>query len=254
MAPVTMAEEAALIQKINDTLTKIENKATEIIDDINKFLGHWYIPGFLKDGVRKAGEWLVAQLKKMWDALAEIITNMGSPSTLWNTADAWSGQVGGPVSGLSGNADPAQSTALQQWTGTAATAYSTTLGPQRKAIDAIKTTFTDPISTQLSAVARAIWIFWGALIAGLVALVAALVGAAASSATIVGLPAAPFIAAAGVLVFLGAFFVAGENLRGACSDANSVLTQKLNADSAFKGGQWPKATADALTDGSLSDG
>src|SRR5438034_1405101 len=149
MAPVTMAEEAALIQKINDTLTKIENKATEIIDNINKFLGHWYIPGFLKDGVRKAGEWLVAQLKKMWDALA---------------------------------------------------------------------------------------------------------GAAASSATIVGLPAAPFIAAAGVLVFLGAFFVAGENLRGACSDANSVLTQKLNEDSAFKGGQWPKATADALTDGSLSDG
>jgi hypothetical protein len=252
MAPVTLADEGQIIQKINDLLQKIEKTANEIVDGINGWLSK--LPGFLTGGIRSATEKFVGLMNEMFSALAEIVTNMGSPATLWNRADAWSSQVGGPISGLSGNADPAQSPALQCWTGAAAEAYKETLGPQRKAIDAIKAIFTDPISSALSAVARAIWVFWGALIAGFAALVVALIGALASTATIVGLPAAPFIAAGGALIFIGAFFAAGEVLRSQCSDSNTTLVGKLNDNTAFRGGLWPVATAGALTDGSLTDG
>lgn len=253
--PVSAAQEAQIIQKINDCLAKIESKADELVANVNGFLSNWAVPGFIKDKVRAATTWLIEQLRRAFDAVAEIVTHMGSPATLWATADAWSRQVGGPVSNVSGDADPAQSQALQDWTGQAATAYSTTLGPQRKAIDAVKSTFADPISSQLSAVARAIWVFWGAVVVALAALVACMIGAVASSATILGLPAAPFIAGAGALAFCAALLVGGENLRSQCSDSNTTLTQKLADDSALRGGVWPPAVAAAqLSDGSMSDG
>jgi hypothetical protein len=251
MAPVTFDDESQIVQKINDLLKKIEKTANDIVDAINGWLNK--LPDIFTRGIRAATEKFVDLMNRVFAAVAEIFTNLGSPATLWHTADAWSAQVGGPVSGLSGNADPAQSAALQRWTGTAADAYKETLGPQRKAIDAIKANMTDPISTALSAVARAIWVFFAALITGFVALVGALIAALGSTATIVGLPAAPFIAGAGALVFIAAFYTAGQILRSQCADSNTTLVAKLNDNTAFRDGKWPVATANALTDGSLTD-
>lgn len=58
----------------------------------------------------------------------------------------------------------------------------------------------------------------------------------ASSASIVGLPAGPFIAGGAALAFLACFFAGGMNLRGAAADQNVKLRQKLNDNASFREG------------------
>jgi hypothetical protein len=170
-------------------------------------------------------------LSECWDAVVEICTNMGSPSALWNTADAWSDSVGGPVSGQVQSAEAGSLEVDDNWDGTAADRYRQNLPMpmQKTALERVKTTFSDGISSALSDVAKGIMAFWGGLVVALGALVAGIIGALASSATIFGLPAAPFIAAGAALV---------------CSSANSTLRQKLNDNTGYRDGHWPPATTE----------
>jgi hypothetical protein len=243
MAPgATAAEEAALIAKINDVVGRIEAKTTELQNSINSKL-HW-LPGFLQDKVIAGWNKFTKFLKECWDALVEIFTNMGSPSTLWNTADAWSNNVGGPVSGEVQSAEAGSLEVDDNWDGTAADKYRQNLPMQKTALEKIKTTYTDGISSALSDVAKGIIAFWGGLIVALGSLVAGIIGALTSSATILGLPAAPFIAAAAALAAVGAFYSGGLILKSVCSSANSTLRQKLNDNTGYRDGHWPPATTE----------
>jgi hypothetical protein len=65
--------------------------------------------------------------------------------------------------------------------------------------------------------------------------------ALASTATIVGLPAGPFIAGAAALVASGAIIIGAETLKAVSSSANTALRQRLAENSGFHAGHWPPA-------------
>ncbi|NJC68557.1 hypothetical protein HC031_02285 [Planosporangium thailandense] len=250
-SPVPAAEEAELLQRLTDLLDTVRRKTTELVDTVDRTLRA--LPAAVAAPILAATRRLVDLVRQAYDALTEILGSMGSPSTLWRHAAAWSDNVGGPVSGLASDADLDRVQADDSWTGEAADAYRNALGPQKAALAAVKATLADGIATALSETAKAIVVFWGLLVAGLAALVTGIIGAIASSATIVGLPAGPFVAAGAAAAFLACFFAGGMNLRSAAADQNVRLRQRLDDDTSFRDGHWPRPAADP-SDGSIGDG
>jgi hypothetical protein len=236
---MSASSEAALIAQINATLGRVEGKTTDLQNSINGKL-HW-LPGFLQDKVIAGWNTFSGFMKRMWDNLNIILSDMGSPATLWATADAWSEWVGSQVSGQVQVADAGLLEVDDDWSGTAADAYRQTLPLQKSALDKIKSGLADGIASALADVARGIVTFWGGLIVALAALVVGIVGGIASAATIFGLPAAPFIGAAAGLAASASIITGCEFLKAACSSAHSSLRQKLADNSAFFEGHWPPA-------------
>lgn len=241
-----LAAEEALIQQIHRIIARINEKTTELQNSINSKIG--WLPEFLADKVREGWNSFIGFLRECWDALVEVFTNAGSPFTLSNTADSWSDSVGGPVSGQVQAAEAGSLEVDDHWDGDAADQYRQNLPMQKAALEKIKTVYTDGISTALSDVAKGIVQFWGGLLLALLALVGGIVGAILSSATIFGLPAAPFIAATAAATAVGAFYGGGLVLKSAVASANSTLRQKLNDNTAYRDpdggndGHWPPAT------------
>jgi hypothetical protein len=246
------ALEAEMIHKINELIAKIEKKSNDLIAACNKAISK--VPGFIGDKIRDGAELFISRMKQVWEDLTYIFGNMGSPNALSRCSDEWSAAVGGPMSGLAGFTDPAVIRADDSWTGAGFRAYKDILPQQGNALKALKTVIVDGISTAMSEVSKAIMIFWGAIVVGLGAFVGCLIGAIASTATILGAPAGPVIAAGGALVLIGAVFAGGYNLKGTCLDQNSKLIQKLNDNGALSStGTWPTSTAN-FTDGTTRDG
>lgn len=231
--------EAALLEKINSVVGRIENKTTALQGSINANM-HW-LPDGLQDKVVAYWNRFCDFMRRVWDNFREVTSNMGSPSALWATADAWSDAVGAPVSAQVQSADAGLLEVDSNWDGDAAEAYRQTLPLQKAALDKVKSTLTDGISAALNDVAKAIIAFWGGLVTALVALAVGIAGALASSATILGLPAAPIIAGGAALVASAAMITGAEYLKAACASANTALRQKLAENSAFHEGHWPPA-------------
>jgi hypothetical protein len=238
-AAVGSDTESALLAEIDTVLGRIDSKTTELQNSINDKLG--YLPGFLQDKIVSGWNTFCAYLKRVWDNLNEIISNMGSPTALWDTADAWSDRVGSPVSGQVQSAEAGLLTVDDNWDGDAADAYRQTLPLQKTALDKVKSTLTDGIAAALSDVAKGIIVFWWGLITALAALVGGIIGALASTATIVGLPAGPVIAAGAALAASAAMIAGAEILKSVCASANSTLRQKIADNAGFHEGHWPPA-------------
>lgn len=238
-ASATAGTEAALLDQINSVLGRIETKTTELQNSISGKL-HW-LPGGLQDKVVAGWNRFCDFMRRVWDNLNEVLSNMGSPSALWSTADAWSDWVGGPVSGQVQSADAGLLAVDDNWDGDAADAYRQTLPLQKAALEKVKAALTDGISTALNEVAKGIIIFWTGLGTALAALIVGILGALASSATIFGLPAAPFIAAGAGLAASAAIITGAELLKSNCASANNTLRQRLAENSAFHDGHWPPA-------------
>lgn len=238
-AAVSSGTESALLEQINSVMDRIDAKTTDLQNTINANL-RW-LPGYLQDKAVAGWNAFCGFMKRIWDNLSEVISNMGSPTALWSTADAWSDWVGGPVSAQVQSADAGLLSVDDNWDGDAADAYRQTLPLQKSALEKVKSTLTDGIATALSDVAKGILVFWTGLITALAALVIGIFGGLASSATIVGLPAGPFIAAGAGLAASAAIITGSEILKSVCSSANSTLRQKLAENSAFHEGHWPPA-------------
>jgi hypothetical protein len=238
-APVSAATESELVDKLLQIVDRINAKTTELQNAINDKLG--WLPGFLQDKVVAGWNKFCDFMRKVWDFWYEVCTNMGSPTRLWSTADAWSDTVGAPVSAQVQSADAGLLTVDDNWDGDAANAYRQTLSLQKAALDKVKTTLTDGISSALSDVAKGIIAFWASLAVALAALVAGIIGALASAATVFGLPAAPFIAAGAALAADAAVIGGGLILKSVCSSASTTLRQKLDDNAGFHEGHWPPA-------------
>jgi hypothetical protein len=238
-----MSGAAELLAEINETVQRIDDKVQELQNSINSGLDKipWGL-GWIADRVREGWDWFVGKMNEFWDWLNNILSHMGDPDAISAAADAWSNDVGGPVSAEVGDAEAGSLLVDDNWTGDAAEQYKQRLTLQKTALDKIKSSFTDGISTALKDLRLAIWTFWAALVAALAALVVGIIGAVTSSATIFGLPAAPFIAAGAVGVCLAALWGGSSILKTQAANANTVLLQKLNDNAGFPDGHWPAAT------------
>ncbi|WP_092551118.1 WXG100 family type VII secretion target [Actinoplanes derwentensis] len=230
--------EAVLLERINSTISRIDGKTVELQNSINNKLG--FIPEPVQSSIRQGWDDFCAFMERIWENLQIILSNMGSPSALSNAAQAWSDRVGVPVSGQVQAADAGLLTVDDNWDGDAADAYRQMLPLQKAALEKIKMTITDGLATALGQVHLGILVFWSSLAGALVALVIGILGAIASSATILGMPAAPFIAAGAAVTASLSLIVGCETLKGCCTSANTTLRQKFD-DSSFFQKHWPPA-------------
>lgn len=235
--------EAALKNKLNTNLTKLdtkitafENKVSGILDDLPGWLG------WLKDKAIDLWNSFVNKMKELWGKVTDAWNNIVWPSELNAPKDTWSNDIGGPVSKISSNADINTTKVDNDWTGDGEQAYEDTLKPQRVAMQNIKS-YADTIAKALGDLASAEIIFIGAFIAGLVVFVGCVVGAIISIAGGPTVVAGIAAAAAGAAVFIGAIVGATANLKSAAGTANtSVQNNVVNDWDGFPKQKWPTAT------------
>jgi hypothetical protein len=232
--------EAELTNEIFMTVKRIQDLVQVLANTINAALsGLSFLLGWIADRVHDAWNWFMGKMSEFWDWLTNILTNMGDGDALTRTADAWSNDVAAPVSKEVGLADLGTLLVDDNWQGKAAGMYKSIVALQKLALDKIKTNFTDGISLSLGTLRSAIMAFKTSIVVALAALIAGLIGAIASSATVFGLPAAPFIAGGAVLVATAAIYYGVTTLQSASALANSTLRQKLADNSGYPGGNWP---------------
>jgi hypothetical protein len=235
--PVSSTE-AVLLERIHSTINRIDDKTVELQSSINDKMG--YIPPPMQGRIRQGWDDFCAFMRRIWDNLGTILSNMGSLSRLSTTAQAWSDRVGVPVSGQVLAADAGLLLVDDNWDGDAAVAYRQMLPLQKAALEKIKTLMTDGLATALDQVYTGIQIFWASVVTTLVTLAVGILGALASSATILGMPAAPFIAGGAAVTASIALIVGCETLKRACTSANTLLRQKFDGSGGFRG-HWPPA-------------
>ncbi|SDB83494.1 hypothetical protein SAMN05216410_0317 [Sanguibacter gelidistatuariae] len=234
-----------VVEQIRELIVKVENKIKELQNAVNSVLGR--IPGWaswVADKIHSAWDTMCAQVDKFWATVTSFSLNMGEPWTLSSTASSWSDNVGGPVSAEVQVAEAGNLATDDAWSGTAADQYRQRISLHKSALDKIKSTLTDGISGVLDTIQKGIWTFWGSLVVALAALVTGIIGAIASTATIFGAPAGPFIAGGAVLVCAAAITGGTLILKSSCQSAKTTLEQKVNDNAAFLDGHWP---AGALT-------
>jgi hypothetical protein len=230
--------EAVLLERIHSTISRIDGKTVELQNSIDDKMG--FIPPPLRSTIRQGWDDFCAFMQRIWDNLTTILSNMGSLSVLSSTAQAWSDRVGVPVSGQVQAADAGLLTVDDNWDGDAADAYRQMLPLQKAALEKVKTTITDGLAAALGQVHLGILVFWSSLAAALASLLVGIFGALASSATIIGMPAAPFIAAGAAATASLSLIVGCETLKACCTSANTTLRQKFD-DTGFFRGHWPPA-------------
>src|SRR6478735_6426969 len=224
-----------LVQQINELIEKIKGKLDDLLGKVNDFLS--WVPwglGWLADKIKDAWNWLCEKFQEFWDGVTKITTNMGDRDALSATATTWSTSVGGPVSAQKDAVDAsAVLKADDTWQGDAAVAYAGKAKQHQTALEKVVTTYVTAMSSALDTVRAGLVKFYMGLITALGALVAGIIAALASSATIFG------IAAGAALIAVGAFFTGGELLKSDCTAANNSLTQKMNDNNGFPHESWP---------------
>lgn len=106
-------------------------------------------------------------------------------------------------------------------------------------MDRIRFSLCDGISTALADIAKGITAFWTSVLLALLVPLGALVTAAITAA---GVWPAIILVLVGLVIFLGTLTGSAATLRAVCATANVSLRQKLNDNTAFGDGHWPRTT------------
>jgi len=225
-------------------IVNLVNRFNELVDDLQSGINSAidWIPwgfGWIADKIHDAWNSLMDKIHEVFDPLVFILSNLGSPSTVSSTGDAWSSRVGSPVSARVSLADLGSLAVDDSWTGDSADQYRQQAPLQKTALQNIKTQFTDGISGALKDVSAAIQFFFGAMVVAIGLWIAAMI---AATGTIVGIPVGVLVAVGAGVAFGTAFYAAGENLKSQCRSANTTLAQKLAENTGYPGEAWPKAT------------
>jgi hypothetical protein len=233
------------MDEIRDLLDQIEARFAELRNAVNDVLNR--VPGWaawIGDRIREGWDYMCVQAEKFWNWLSGILSNMGDPGKLSSTASSWNSSVGGPVSAQVQVAEAGNLEADDNWSGTASDRYRARISLHKTALDKVKSSMTDGLSSALDTVKTAILFFWGALAIALAVLVGGLITAIASEASVFCAPAGPFIAAAAILGCLTSMTAGGYKLKSDCRTARNTLEQKvIDESSAFLGGHWPAGAA-----------
>lgn len=233
------------MDEIQGLLDEIEARFEELRNAVNDVLRR--VPGWaawIGDRIHEAWDYMCEQAQRFWNWLSGILGNMGDPGKLSSTGSAWNNSVGGPVSAKVQVAEAGNLEVDDTWEGKAADRYRARISLHKTALDKVKSSMTDGLSSALDTVKTAIYIFWGALAAALAILVGGLITAIGSTSTVFAAPAGPFIAAAAILGCLTSMTIGGYKLRSDCRTARNTLEQKvINESTGFLGGHWPAGAA-----------
>jgi ABC-type multidrug transport system fused ATPase/permease subunit len=228
--------DSATLGEIHALLGKLGGKANELHGAINNTMRWLPLP---ESAVRKIQDlWnrFIAKWNEFWDMMDHIKSNMGAPSRLSDTADAWSREVGGPVSAKAQVGKTGSLAVDDNWDGDAADAYRQKLLLQEAPLDKMRSTFSEGISSALNTAALGIIAFWASLIGALAALIVGLVAAIAAAETVIGSIIAALLA---LVTAVGSINAGLLLLEGQMRSANTTLEQKLADNSGYLNQHWP---------------
>lgn len=230
----------ALLDRINELIDSLQEKFDSLQDKVNWILGKIpFFLGWLKDKLVDAWNWFVEKWDAFWSAQETLWGNMGDRDALTTTSRAWVDDVGTPVSQHVDTVDRALLQADDHWTGQAADTYFPKAALHKTAMDKVQSTFVTAATGALETVRAGLTKFYTGLITALVAFVGGMIGALASTATILGAPAGPVIAAGAALVAAGAFYTGGLLLKSDCTTAKTTLVNARGNSTGFPKGEWP---------------
>ncbi|MDR3202303.1 MAG: hypothetical protein LBT54_04125 [Bifidobacteriaceae bacterium] len=224
------------IEKVKALVEKIQEKIKQLWEAIKSALSK--IPGYLawiRDRVVDGWNYFTKKMNEAWVWLLDKLAYAGDPIALRKAALQWTTIVGSSAGKAADTLTAGQMAVDDEWEGDGADQYRQKLPDQRSALDSIKTDYAAMSSAGLDTAQHGITVFWGAVVVALAGLVGGIVGAAATSATIFGLPAAPFVAGAGVAVFLAAGVAGVHALTANMSSARL----KFESAASFGVSAWP---------------
>jgi hypothetical protein len=229
------------VQRIYDLLEEVEEKIESLRDKINGILD--WVPwglGWVVDKFMDLWNKAMDKMSEFWDKVQEFVSNIGAPWDLDAAKEQWI-SVGGPVAARASEADRSQSAVDTEWKGQAADRYAFSLAGQNKALTAVQSKLTAVMGPALGKVSSALYIFYGAIIAAILALVAGIVLATGEAVSILGLPAVPPTVILAVVAAIGAISGAILILRSQASDANTEFLKVANETGDFGAQNWPNA-------------
>lgn len=213
-----------VVAEITELLERLDRKVAELAAAVSSALRA--VPDLLT--------WVVERVEDGWDEfvrrfrevmlwIGDKLLYAGDPGELTQTRDAWHAEVAAVTSALAERLDAGDLRTDDAWDGAAAEQYRQKVPEQQAAIRAIRDEFTAGITAALDQVRDGIVVFWCGAGAALAALVAGLLGAITATGTVVGLPAAPVLAAAAVLTALASLGGTHAVLASRASSAESTL-------------------------------
>jgi len=237
----SIAEFEAAIDKINRAMDDISAKMDEIPSVANNTIDHWYIPDFVADGIIWLAEKMLELAQQIWDKLVEVLKGVAAPVYFFNYAMDLN-TVASTADLTEANLSDAQIAEEDQWSGKAATAYRSEVGPQRDAVGELGT-IAEQMKSSLIWAAVAGLAFYVGLGVIVVKFVIAMVAAIAALGSVVF----SWAGAALIAEEAGVNIAAIAGLVGALllllGDQVKEMGDLQNAASSdkFPGGKWPVA-------------
>jgi hypothetical protein len=226
--------------QMNKLIAQMSKLVDQITENLNKLAKHlWSI---MRNALKLAWSKFCGMMNKVSEILSKAFSIPGSPDKISSIANSWSNLIGSPVSGKRADITVDNLATDDKWKGNAAEQYRQILPSQQNALGAIQSALSDPVSKALNDMQSAIHWYWGELIAATIAFVPLLMGAAASTLTVVGLPPGVLAAVAALAVYCAALYATVARLKSNTAGVNTKIRVALSANQYFPDSHWPSAT------------
>ncbi len=240
----SLAQYQALTHKVSSGTDMLGGKIGDVTSACNAALGHWWIPGPVKDAVKWLCQKIVDMAESLWRQIMELLKGVAAPGYMFDYAYQWAG-VRGTASTAAGELTLPVVGVSQDWKGAGATAYSATVPPQASAAGEVATISTQTV-TALTACAAGAAAFYVAL--GVIVFEAITVVTAAAIAL-----GSLLFSFAGIAMALGEISVSTGMVAAALSTLTALLVAQASQmatlhgaavdNTSFPGGHWPRAAS-----------
>lgn len=250
--PAIDFDEAA--QRVEELVEELRRTWDSIVSAVNRALSA--VPALLQhfvEPIRRAFEWAAAKVSEVFTQMYEFLTDRGSSAAIRAAGEQWNTQVGARASTQAGLLVKESLETDNQWQGMAAERYGEVVTQQNKALNQVKT-ITDTVQTTLNEVASALGAFWTGYAIATGAYVVSMAGCIVGAATVVAAVPALVAAAGFSATYIGAALTLAMTCRNALDEKKVKFDQQTTFSGTFAGQQWPSATAEQVSDGSVRDG
>lgn len=239
----SLAQYQAVTEKVSSGADMFGGKIGDVTNACNAALGHWWIPSMVKDALRWLCQKIVGLAESFWEKIKDVLKGAAAPGYMFEYAYEWAG-VRGTASTVAGELTTPVVGVSQDWTGTAATAYSSTVAPQASAASEVATISTQTATalTTCAAAASAFYIAVGVIVFQAIAVM---------TAAVIALGTLVF-SLAGITMAVGEISVSSGLVVAAVSTLTALLVAQASQmatlhgaavdNTSFPGGHWPRAT------------
>lgn len=260
MSTFSLTEFQTCEKGLSDGLQTLGLKLNLLDQAIVGFKGSPWIPDVLEEPIKEAGRAIWDALKKVYETIKDLVASIWAPVTLYQRSTDWT-DLRSVSSAVEADLTPEALSTDTLWYGSAAEAYRKVIPLQQSATSWVSTA-EDTLSSSLLSTAAAGLVFYLALAALLVKLIAAAVAAIAAFGSAV-------FSWAGLLIILEEVgvdsltvmilvaeltsYIAGEWTGK--SGISSVTSDNSSFPGASNGERlWPRGATESYSDATVTDG